>query len=49
MNNRAFELRKQGQETLNRPLKPFKLKLSLAPIGQLKRRHAVQGLRVRSD
>jgi DNA-binding phage protein len=28
------------QETLNRLLKPFKLKLSLAPIGELKRRHA---------
>ena len=27
MNNRAFELRKQGQETLNRLLKPFKLSL----------------------
>jgi len=49
MNNRAFELGKQGQETLNRLLKPFKLKLSLAPIGQPKRRHAAQGLRVGSD
>lgn len=28
------------QETLNRLLKPFKLKLSLAPITQPKRRHA---------
>ena len=28
------------QETLNRLLKPFKLKLSLAPIDQPKRRHA---------
>ncbi len=28
------------QETLNRLLKPFKLKLSLAPIEQPKRRHA---------
>jgi DNA-binding phage protein len=28
------------QETLNRLLKPFKLKLSLAPIEQSKRRHA---------
>jgi DNA-binding phage protein len=28
------------QETLNRLLKPFQLKLSLAPISQRKRRHA---------